>query len=145
MSVGGGGGGASAAAASAAASRHARHARTRAHEVLLAALDALDALCAVREVARAEVMRVARASAPLLSRRQPDAVQAAALALHRRLAALNADAIWLVWAAVGGAAVEGEEEVVWAELRPVEDFAANAALALEGVAEVDRAAAAALL
>ena len=67
------------------------------------------------------------------------------LALHRRLAALNADAIWLVWAAVGGAAVEGEEEVVWAELRPVEDFAANAAVALEGVAEVDRAAAAALL
>ena len=55
---------AAAAAASAAASRHARHARTRAHEVLLAALDALDALCAVREVARAEVMRVARASAP---------------------------------------------------------------------------------
>ena len=109
--------------------------------MLLAALDALDALRAVRERARAEVMRVARASAPLLSRRQPDAVQAAALALHRRLAALNADAIWLVWAAVGGAAVEGAVGGVWAELRPVEDFTANAALALDGVAEVDRAAA----
>ena len=45
-----------------------------------------------------QVLSVLRATAPLLSRRQPDRVQCEALALCRRLAYLDPDTVWMVFA-----------------------------------------------
>lgn len=67
----------------------------RSQEVVLAALRGLRALCASTRAMRPLLLKVLRACAPLLSRHQPEVVQAEALSLGTRLARLDADVVWL--------------------------------------------------
>jgi hypothetical protein len=69
--------------------------RGRSEEELLAACDCLAALCVVHRAMRGQIERVLSAVEPLLTRHQPERVQRAALALCRRLAALEPDLVWL--------------------------------------------------
>ena len=62
---------------------------------MLSALRTLRALCAVPRALRPEALRLLRAATPLLSCRQPPALQRGALALSRRVVCLNRDAAWL--------------------------------------------------
>ena len=64
---------------------------------MLSALRTLHALCAVPRALRPEALRLLRAATPLLSCRQPPALQRGALALSRRVVCLNRDAAWLHW------------------------------------------------
>ena len=67
----------------------------RSHELVVAAVGGLRALCAFPRAMRPHTLRVLRAAGPLLCSSQPETHQAAALALCRTLARLEADSVWL--------------------------------------------------
>jgi hypothetical protein len=120
----------------------------RNEEVLLAALRTLRLLCASPRAMRPYVLRTLRASAPLLSRQQPEAVQAAAVALGKRLARLDPDTVFLFcvrfvppaerWASSPPAGcVRPELGTLLTCSLPASDLVANARSLLRCVARVD--------
>ena len=120
----------------------------RNEEVLLAALRTLRLLCASPRAMRPYALRTLRASAPLLSRRQPETVQAAAVALGQRLARLDPDTVFLFcvrfvppaerWASSPPAGcVRPELGTLLTCSLPANDLVANARSLLRCVARVD--------
>jgi hypothetical protein len=97
---------------------------------------------------RPYVLRTLRASAPLLSRQQPETVQAAAVALGERLARLDPDTVFLFcvrfvppaerWASSPPAGcVRPELGTLLTCSLPASDLVANARSLLRCVARVD--------
>jgi len=120
----------------------------RNEEVLLAALRTLRLLCASPRAMRPYVLRTLRASAPLLSRQQPETVQAAAVAVGKRLARLDPDTVFLFcvcfvppaerWTSSPPAGcVRPELGTLLTCSLPASDLVANARSLLRCVARVD--------
>jgi hypothetical protein len=113
-----------------------------AHRLVRSVLHALHALCGVPRALRPEALRLLRAATPLLSCRQPAALQRGALRLSRRVVCLNRDAAWLHWVRATppphwGRPPPGVErpaaDCLPACPAPAADYAQNARLLLEAV------------
>ena len=113
-----------------------------AQRLVRSVLHALHALCGVPRALRPEALRLLRAATPLLSCRQPAALQRGALRLSRRVVCLNRDAAWLHWVRAmppphWGRPPPGVErpaaDCLPACPAPAADYAHNARLLLEAV------------